>query len=286
MPTFRESVAASVLRRYPLASGRGTIANHRLLSKITGAGRDECWSSVPGGYKIVTPLSDYVGRSVFFFGDLDAKITALCRRIVRLGDTVLDIGANIGAVTFALAALVGPTGRVHAFEPNPRLGALLRKARERNEARQVVIHETALGAENGSLPLYVPCGNAGAASLVPERQSGEPVTVPVRRLDDVLKNVGSIRLIKIDVEGFEPQVLAGAESLFKSSRPEAVVFELNRESGPLKNNPTVAFLIQMGYSVYTIPRTFLRVSIRRADINAPTVGHDFLALRKSAQRAI
>jgi FkbM family methyltransferase len=283
MPSFREVAVARVLRRYPLMSGRGTLANHRFVRKVTGCGSGACWSQVPGGCEILTPLTDYVGRAVFFTGDLDAKITALCRKIVRPGDTVIDIGANLGAVTYVLASLVGSTGQVHAFEPNPNLANLLSEARQRNNKPNVVVHQIALGDVAGVLPLAVPQGNLGAASLVPSRQKGDAISAQVHRLDDVLEMSRHIRLMKMDVEGFESQVLRGAIGLFDTNPPYAILFELNDGlTGPLIENDTYRFLHERGYSLYSIPRTLFRARLEATDAHASTrpISHDFLAMLK------
>ena len=154
--TFRQSAVASVTRRYPLYSGCGSLANHRIIRRLAGPGIKTEWGRVHGGYWVAAPLTDYVGRAVFYSGELDRKITWVCSRLVRPGDTVLDVGANLGLVTFVLAAQVGQTGLVHAFEPIPEMCDLLERGISKNGLRNVQLHRMALGAETGHLTLSVP----------------------------------------------------------------------------------------------------------------------------------
>lgn len=287
MPTIRQPIVAALTRRYPLYSGCGTLANHRLVQWLAGRSSDIAWVRVYGGKLVAAPLDDYVGRAVYFTRELDRKITWICARVVRRGDTVLDIGANIGLVTFVLASLVGETGHVHAFEPIPRLQKLIEQAIRKNGASNVTLHRVALGSENGNLELTIPKGNLGQASLAPVRTSphAEKISVPVVRLSSLLTpdTVGTIRLAKIDVEGFEPEVLKGAADLISKTPPDTILFELNKSDGSVRKHPTIRILSEMGYGFFSIPRCLFRMRIRQFD---PTVrtddppGHDFLAARK------
>ncbi len=230
MSSARESLVAALTRLYPLYSGCGTFANSSAVQKLAGESCRHAWCPTAGG-TLLAPLDDYVGRAAFFVGDLDRKITWLCGQIVQAGDTVLDIGANIGLVTLWLSHLVGPEGRVHAFEPQPPLQDMLQQSLERNQVANVTLHRFALGCQAGQMELCIPNGNAGCASLVRERTEAtrERVSVRVETLDRVMQQESpeSIRLVKIDVEGFEEQVFQGSQELLQRIRPEAILFELN-----------------------------------------------------------
>jgi len=283
MPTLRQSLAARILHLYPLMSGCGTLANHPFLHRMVGRSEEVVWSRIAGGMHVCTPLDDYIGRSVFYMGDLDPKITWICSRLLREGDVALDIGANLGIVTFLMARLVGPSGHVHAFEPNPLLQEFIQQAIERNSAANVTLHPVALGERDDELSLRVPRGNAGAASLVEPRVdiAVHEVPVPVRRLGDVLADSppAAIRLVKMDVEGFEPAVLRGAVDLFRSTPPEAIIFELNERDVSLRNHPTFRILDELGYAFFAIPRCLVRMRLVRFDpwSSSSPRAHDFLA---------
>src|SRR5262249_1996781 len=87
------SIVANVTRLYPFMSGRGTLANSAIMEKIIPHSAQEYWAPSPGG-QVRVRLDDFVGRAVYFFGDLDAKITWAIKRLARPGDCVIDIGAN------------------------------------------------------------------------------------------------------------------------------------------------------------------------------------------------
>lgn len=285
MPSLRQSLVAMITRRYPFVSGRGTLANSKLVRTLSGSTSEETWARTAGGL-VRAPLDDYVGRAAYFTGDLDPKITWICRRLVRPGDTAVDIGANIGIVSLLLAKLVGPSGRLHCFEPNPRMQRLLQSSLERNGVTNATIHRIALGSAEAQLELFVPAVNAGAASLLPARAKGaaQTLTVPVRPLSAVLSEHGieRIHFVKIDVEGFEAEVLRGACELLESNqRPGAILFELNSGShGSYADEPTIVLLREFGYRFFAVPWALTRVRVEPLDLTrrSGTVGHDVLAV--------
>lgn len=176
MPTLRQRVVSSVLRTYPFYSGCGRIANHPFVASLAGTSNEETWARVPGG-EVLAPLDDLMGRAAYYAGEHDRKITWICRKLIRRGDTVLDIGANLGMVTVHMASLVGRSGMVHAFEPNPRLVGLLSRAIDRNCLPQVKLHEFGLGPEESTLELRIPQSNTGEGSFVHNRDMEDCLSV-------------------------------------------------------------------------------------------------------------
>ena len=286
MATLRQSVVARVTRLYPLASGCGRIANSALVQALAGPSREVVWAPVPGG-EVLAPLDDYVGRSAFFVGELDRKISHLCRRLVRPGDTVLDIGANIGLVSVLLSSLVGKSGHVHAFEPNPSLVKLLEQVRERGALSNFQLHPVALGEVEGQLDLSMPEGNAGMGSLVRAHGEGSKhVLVRVKRLSQMLRDldVSAIRFVKIDVEGFEPQVLSGGRDWFAAHPPDAILFELNDDADRFSEHPTFQILQELGYVFFSIPKYLFRLRLKEfiPGSSPKPESNDFLALHRGS----
>ncbi len=281
LPLLTRAVS-SLCHAYPFLSGCGRLANTPPLRWLAPSGEAE--ARLRDGARMQVPLDDHVGRSVYFFGDLDPKLTALCARLLRPGDTVLDIGANLGLVSLLAAGMVGPTGQVHAFEPQPALARRFRRSLAANGYRHVEVHPVALGREDGTLTLDIPADNRGAASLVRSR-GGRRVDVPVRdasALFDAL-DLGPVRLVKIDVEGFEAEVLGGARRYFAAHPPDALVFELNDGSTqPFAERPVVRLLNELGYGFLDLRRELLRLRLRRVPFDARETGHDILALRRGA----
>lgn len=142
--------------------------------------------------------------------------------------TVLDVGANIGCTALLLSQL---SQSVHAFEPSPTTFAFLRQNLLANGVGNVTAHNLGLGLEDGGAELtYSPSNRSGGFVSGRTRASGDHVRerISLRRLDTAVRELGlrSVDFIKIDVEGFEGQVLkGGADTLFRH-RP-LVVLELN-----------------------------------------------------------
>src|SRR5262249_5602474 len=149
------SVISSIARMYPFYSGCGTIANSNLMDVIAPPRSDLVWARSVGG-EVLVPLDDLVGRALYFFGDLDPKVTWVIRRLLEPGDLALDIGANLGFLSLFMAKIVGPHGAVHAFEPNPVLCNILSQTFARNHDFKIRLHPVALGASTGEMELCVP----------------------------------------------------------------------------------------------------------------------------------
>jgi FkbM family methyltransferase len=268
---MRAEAIARITRLYPFLSGCGTLANHPLVNALSGRSGD-AWADVEGG-KLSVSLDDYVGRAAFFVGDLDRKISAIVDRFVMPGDTVLDIGANIGLVSLRMAKRVGPTGTVHAFEPNPQMAQRVTAALEANNVSNVQLHQVALGAKEGTLVLHVPEGNAGAATLLPTaRTISQKLDVPVRRLDDF--NL-SPAFVKIDVEGFEDHVLRGFSRTLATNPPQTILFEQNDA-----NSASIPLLKDAGYKIHGVAKTLLKLTLVPVDEWSSDF-HDYVATTAS-----
>lgn len=141
----------------------------------------------------------------------------------RTGDVALDVGAHIGSYALRYSRLVGKQGRVISFEPDPRNRRILRWNLELNEARNVQVRSEALGDFTGSGRLKI-SSFPGQHSFVHAsnniHQVGE-VTSSVVRLDDV--GLDRVDFVKIDVEGYEMNVLRGGERTILSQRPRMQV---------------------------------------------------------------
>jgi len=128
------------------------------------------------------------------------------------------------------AAGVGPAGRVLAIEPSPYVHGILAEAVAANRLANVTVLRSALGRAAGELTLYVPPDSTGnhTPSVIPI-PGRLPVAVPVQRLDEVLTAAGIDRVdvLKLDVEGYEGEVLAGAERYLSEGRIGVLLVEFN-----------------------------------------------------------
>ena len=162
---------------------------------------------------------EYIARQLFLYGCYEQpEIDSLCS-LVRPGDIVLDVGANIGLYSVHLSRAVGPSGQVHAFEPDPANVVLLRQNVEHNACTNVVIHPYGLGAVNEQRALYLNKANKGYQSILRAEVSTGQITIELRRGRDVIGDM-VVAAMKIDVEGAEPLVLDGFDTW-----PPVILFE-------------------------------------------------------------
>jgi len=186
----------------------------------------------------------YVGRSFAEYGEFSEGEVEVFRQCLGPGNVALDIGANLGAHTLPLAQLVGPSGAVFAFEPQRVLFQILCGNVALNDIGNVRALPFALGRSAGSIKVpaldYAGINNFGGIPLGTEH--GEDVTVIA--LDQL--GLAQVKLIKIDVEGMELDVLGGAGATLARCRP--VLYVENDRAD--KAEALVARLQQEGYRMW------------------------------------
>ncbi|HUY35433.1 MAG TPA: FkbM family methyltransferase [Pirellulales bacterium] len=173
------------------------------------------------GEMIHQPHDAHIGRSLDLYGEFSESAVALFRELVGPGQTVLDVGANIGAHTVALATLVGPTGRVLAFEPRRALFYCLCGNVAINGLDQVRCQQAAVGDAQGQIQVPEvdgpPDNNSDGLSPAQDLRGRATYPVPLLRIDDL--KLAACDLIKVDVEGMECQVLKGAAETIRRFQP-------------------------------------------------------------------
>ena len=197
------------------------------------------WEARPrvriGDWTLPLDPADRNARAMYQ-GTYERPELALMRSLVSRGDVTVDVGANIGWYTLVLAHLVGPTGRVFAFEPSPGLADRIRHVVTEYSLSWVGVYETALGATSGRATLATPVGDTGQASLRADaRVEGASLAdVVTSSLDEVLPLADDlpIALVKVDTEGWEEQVLAGARRTVAPDRLRSLLIEVSPEFGP------------------------------------------------------
>lgn len=203
----------------------------RAACKVAYLGQNTALCRVLGRYKAYVDTTDIALSShLMLDGYWEMWVTEALYNLVRPGMVVADIGANVGYFSLLMAELVGPTGRVHAFEPNPRLAELVGKSLMVNGfSGWASIHQTALGDQDGqSVTLVVPPTMPMNAYILPPGNAVPPgsVEVPVCRLDS-REDWRTIELAKIDVEGAEELIWSGLQGLLDGDRLRTVVLEFN-----------------------------------------------------------
>ncbi|HEY0180347.1 MAG TPA: FkbM family methyltransferase [Dokdonella sp.] len=180
------------------------------------------------GHALYAYASDvHVGAPVLAGREHDAHVQAVLRERLRPGDTMLDVGANVGVMTMLAARCVGPRGRVVAVEPIARNRVLLERAAQANGFGWVETVAAAASDRAGEIVLrtHPTTSNAARPAAAGERlldASGADARVPAVALDDVLGALERLDLVKIDAEGMEPLVVRGLARTLERFRPVLV----------------------------------------------------------------
>lgn len=136
---------------------------------------------------------------------------AFLKRYLKQGDTLVDVGANIGDLTLTAALAVGPKGKVYSFEAHPRTYGFLRKNIALNNCSNITLFNLALGDKESEI--FFSDLKWDDLNHVSGRSQG--ISVKMARLDDLALLESHIQLLKIDVEGYEKFVLDGASSTLR-----------------------------------------------------------------------
>jgi FkbM family methyltransferase len=196
----------------------------------------------------------YIGKQLDVLGYYSENEVQLLLKLggVNFG-VVIDVGANIGALTVPLAKVID---KVYAFEPQPAIYDLLCANIMQNNLTNVIAKKAAVGSKSGvaEVPRYdmdAPDMNTGAVAVVPIPKGieipDEAVVVPMEKLDNLVRTRWPVRLIKIDVEGMESDVLKGAKRIITNDRP--VLYLENNTPGTPESKALIQQIMDMGYQL-------------------------------------
>jgi FkbM family methyltransferase len=224
-------------------------------------------------------ISDLVDHYLYF--GYYEKGTNKLYELVKPGMTVLDIGANIGSTALGFSKIVGNEGTIIAFEPDK---INYQKASHNillNNASSIKLMNIGLGNENKAYKLYAVNDENRGMNRILEHSSTHPYAeITVRRLDEVIAEAGikKVDLVKIDVEGFEMNVLHGAVSILKTYKP-VLFIELddnNLIEQQSSASQLIAFLYSLNYIVYSAETN----ALLKADMNFTNCHYDIYAFQK------
>ncbi|MEO0400715.1 MAG: FkbM family methyltransferase [Pseudomonadota bacterium] len=217
------------------------------------------------GYRMRLDLRRWSDRSAYFLRRFyDQETQAVMLAFLRPGETLIDVGANVGMITLLGARLVQPrrgvrfrkavAGKVIAFEPNPEMAARLNETLQKNNIKNVDLRSIALGAQFGHAALHVPRVNPGEGSFgagAYDADDMEMVDVKVETGDASL-NGAPADFIKIDVEGFELEVLKGLAGTLEKFKPGLVieVDQTHLARCGLTPRRLFEYLKSLGYELY------------------------------------
>lgn len=187
----------------------------------------------------------FITRSLEVYGEYCPDEWALLKQVIKPGMTVIEVGANIGSHSVDMAKACAP-GPFYAFEPQPRVFQILCANLALNNVANALAYPEGCGEAEGEAVVprvdYSNTGNFGGVALRGAEAAG--LRVRIRTLDSL--NLPTCGLIKIDVEGFEPQVLRGARNLIARCRP--VLYVENDRAA--QQQEVISLIAEMGYRLY------------------------------------
>ncbi len=213
-------------------------------------------AQLPTGQTIPCDLRDHVQRHIYFQGAYEPIEAYVFHLLLRPGMTVVDAGANVGQYALLASAGVGPTGRVHAFEPVLGTFERLRHHVEAAHADNVVLHRAALWHEEAVLRFALPEGVTGNLGSFAVASDGALEAAAVR-FDDLVRDhaIGPVGLVKMDIEGSESSALRGMVAMLGRDRPMLLI-EVNRAAcARLSASPAELWgllVAKLGYSAWSI----------------------------------
>ena len=210
-----------------------------------------------GDYKlsVFSPRKNRIGRSLYRDRIWEPAVTSCINTYTRSNMIALDVGADIGYYTVQFSRLVGPQGKVIAFEPIPEARNRLAHNISINQCSNILVSEYALGNQEGSVFLEDPL-NKSRINLDKITPSDRDIKITIKRMDDLIREMGleSIDLVKIDVEGAEHEVLLGMEQALRRHRPILIV-EVHNQFLPLfgsSSEKLLSWLSSLGYRITTL----------------------------------
>ena len=216
------------------------------------------------GLPVTVHIVENVGSDIFYYGVFDLIVPETIYRLADVGETALDVGANIGQNCSLMAVKVGLSGRVIAFEPHPEIFEELMANANRWPAlltKCIQFESVALGAEIGEA--WLADGpefqhNRGSAAICePATAAGQTFKVSVRKLDDYITEPTTVGICKIDVEGHELSVLKGATEALSRKAIRDIIFE---DFNPMPS-PVVKLLQNHSFAIFRLVAGWLKPSL-------------------------
>lgn len=183
------------------------------------------------------------------YGGLEPASQKVYARLIKPGDTVYDLGANVGIHSLLFAKLTGPDGQVMAFEPLPRNIAEIEFFKQLNGVSNVTVMDLAAGNAQGTAEFWLGTNDSQGSLMETGSETGKKITVQVARLDDLIgAGLPPPDFLKIDIEGAEGDALDGFDESTAKLRPTFAV-DLHTPEQDLRVG---AFFKKHGYALYRV----------------------------------
>ena len=228
----------------------------RKLQRFANSNLKPDWVEIEGEKMY---LDDVDSLCLSINGIHEKILTNLIKKEIHSGDVVLDIGAHIGYYTLQFANLVGSTGKVYAFEPEPKNFELLKKNVQINKHDNVVLIQKIVSDKDGIVEFFISKFDSIGNKLFKSNEAGSSIKIESTTLDEYFKDLKKkIDFIKMDIQGGEGKAILGMKNLLKENKNLKIVQEWWPDG--LKQNHTnpedhLKFLRHMGYKFYEIDGT-------------------------------
>jgi FkbM family methyltransferase len=217
---------------------------------------------MPHGLKVViNPDDPDFGKAIAAHGTWESHIVDAIRGSLRAADTFVDIGANVGVMSFNAANVVGSAGKVIGFEPNPRNVSAYRRGLTANGFENVTLFPFALSDHRHMITVSSASNGkvAGDASPTQAMDVIQAITG-----DEILLNEPRVDFLKIDIEGWELPALKGVRATLARHKP-LVLCEFNplclREQGGIDGSELADFIFSMTNSVQLVEHDHSRTTV-------------------------
>jgi FkbM family methyltransferase len=247
---FCEKWFVWLLKNFP-----GLVLLHKLIPPNTSYSNTESRLCSRYGVNYHLYINDYQQWLLYFYSTLDSSFDVL--KYINRGDTVIDIGSNIGQTALTIARKLNNTGKIFAFEPFPSTFTLLKSNLDLNPFTNIFIENIGLGAQEVEAEMTIVCqtnsgGNSVNSKIIEE---GSTIKIKMTTLDSYFKEWSSIQpihFIKLDVEGYEMNVLKGSLKILQQQKPKLFIEisdNLLRNQGS-NAQELMIFLQNLHYTLY------------------------------------
>lgn len=204
---------------------------------------------------LLDPKNGSVDKEIYLHGVYEPEILRLLRAYVAEDSVCLDVGSNIGQHALFMAHLA-KEGKVYAFEPIKSLFEQINKSKERNNFENLMVENIGLSDKNEVVTIHINNLNFGMSTIIPRKDFNASETIRTRIFSDFWNDRLRIDVVKIDVEGYEYQVLRGMEKELRKYSP-VILFEFSPifyKKINIKNEAILEFLFDIGYELFDVEK--------------------------------
>lgn len=216
------------------------------------------------GFDIICmdPVNDKgVERPLYLTGTYEAGTLSVIDKCLREGDLFIDVGANIGLMSIFSSRAIGNKGKVYSFEPVLETFKILKKNIEINKIKNIDAFNIGVSDSKGKSFIYTkPYAGKGSSSFIrpPDQNESKEYEIIIETLDELLirHRLTNIRMLKIDVEGWELHVLRGAETLLRSPQAPIICIEYSKLTGSNNDSEDIySYIIEINnYLIYKLEK--------------------------------